>query len=256
MKASEMAAYFGVAPEILEFVPELLQDFSELGSNPELVVQWLREGGVAGPEHRVLDLGCGKGAVSVAVAEALGCQVDGIDALPAFVELARETTRNRGFDQLCRFAVGDIRATVDHAHDYDAVLLVSVGAFGSVEAMVGGCRRCVKLGGVIIIEDSYLTQPGCIDFPGYENLATRAGTLRQLSAHGDQILCERLTTLAEITEQNHKYNTWIKRRATELAVRHPKHAAAFRAYVERELEECHILETTVECATWMLRRTQ
>ncbi len=45
----EIAKYFGVAPEIPPFLPELLADLSELGSEPELVAEWLRGAGLGGP---------------------------------------------------------------------------------------------------------------------------------------------------------------------------------------------------------------
>jgi len=38
-------------------VPELLQDLWELGSDPDLVAQWLELEGCVGSEARVLDLG-------------------------------------------------------------------------------------------------------------------------------------------------------------------------------------------------------
>jgi methylase of polypeptide subunit release factors len=127
VEEAELASYFGVAPEIVGFVPELLQDLWELGSDPELIVRWLREGGLAGAQTRVLDLGCGKGAVALAVAGALGCRVDGVDALLAFVEVARGQARRLGLGQLCRFELGDLRETVQDARGDDAVLLLAVG---------------------------------------------------------------------------------------------------------------------------------
>jgi SAM-dependent methyltransferase len=251
---AELASYFGVEPEILEYLPELLQDLWELGSDPELVVEWLGEQGIGGSGHRVLDLGCGKGAVALAVAEGLGCSVDGIDALPAFVDIARSEARLRGVDQLCRFSVGDLRKTAAEARGYDAVLLVSVGVLGTAEDMTGGCRRCVRSGGLIIIDECYLDQPGVVDFTGYEQLATHGETLRRLTAHGDELVRERAVTADEIRDQNRRYTGWIERRVAELSRRHPEHAAAFDAYLEKEREECELLETKVRCATWMLRR--
>ncbi len=252
---AELAAYFGVAPEILRFVPDLLQDLWELGSDPDLVVRWLREEGVAGAGARVLDLGCGKGAVSLAVAGALGCRVDGVDALPAFVEIARREARTRGLEERCRFDCADLREVVGEARGYDAALLVSVGVLGAAEAMVAGCRSCVEPGGLMIIEDSFLREPGPIDFAGYGQLASLDDTRAQLIRHGDAIVRERITPRAEVTELCRRYMTWIEHRAAELSTRHPEHAAAFHAYVEKERRECEILDRAVDCATWMLRRT-
>lgn len=251
----ELAGYFGVAPEIVTFLPALLQDFWELGSEPELVVSWLREEGI-GVQSRVLDLGCGKGAVALGLAEAVGCRVDGVDALPAFVTIAQQEAYRRGVEDLCRFEVGDLRETVRHARDYDAVLLVSVGVLGSPAEVVGGCRQCVVPGGLMIFDDSYLLEPGRVEFSGYELLATYEETLRQLTSYGDRLVRERIVPAEEVRAQNRRYTTWIERRADELAARHPEHAAAFRAYVERERQECAILENSVTCAGWMLQRAE
>lgn len=243
-----------MTPEIVRYLPELLQDFWELGSDPDLVVGWLEEEGLGEGERRVLDLGCGKGAVSLAVAERLGCRVRGVDALPAFVEIARAEARRRSLDRLCRFEHGDIREVVQGARDYDAVLLISVGVLGSVGDIVAKCRRCVGPGGLMVVDHAYLNDPQAIEFNGYEELSIREETLRQLGAHGDRLVRERVIPLDEVRSQNRRYNQWIESRAHELSAAHPEHARAFSAYVEKEHQECRILESSVTCATWMLRR--
>jgi len=256
MDNADLAVYFQVAPKILRFVPELLQDLDALGSDPELVVVWLGEQGLQGPETRVLDLGCGKGAVAVAVAERLGCRVHGVDALPAFVEEARRQAASRGVGALCTFQLGDLRDVVAKGGDWDAALLVSVGVLGSPEAMVRGLRACTRPGGLMILEEAYLCEAGRVEFPGYGDVVTRAETLRQLTSHGDELICERRTPLAEMQAQNRRFTASIEQRAAELAVRHPEHAQAFRAYVDKERRECELLERALECATWMLKRAE
>lgn len=254
MDNADLAAYFQVDPVILRFVPELLQDLDALGSDPELIVAWLDEARLRGPRTRVLDLGCGKGAVAVAVAERLGCRVHGVDALPAFVEAARRQAQSRRVGALCTFEAGDLRDTVAKGGDYDAVLLVSVGVLGSPEAMVRGCRACTRPGGLMILEEAYLREDCRIEFPGYGDVVTHAETLRQLGSHGDELIAERRTPLAEMQAQNRRFTTSIERRVEELAARHPEHAPSFRAYVDKERRECELLERDLECATWMLRR--
>lgn len=254
VEEAELASYFGVAPEIVGFVSELLQDLSELGSDPELIVQWLRDAGLAGAQTRVLDLGCGKGAVAVAVAEALGCRVDGVDALSGFVEVARGQARRLGLEHLCHFDLGDLRETVQDARGYDAVLLIAVGVLGSTADIVGGCRRCVASGGLIIIDGAYLRESEKLVFPGYEELTTRDETLRQLTSYGDHLVRELTLSVETVRAQNLRYTGWIVHRADELSARYPEHADAFHAYLEKEQQECAILETAVTCATWMLQR--
>lgn len=253
MNQLELSEHFGIAPEALHLIPELLQDLWELGSDPQRVSRWLGEEGV-GPGSAVLDLGCGKGAVSLTAANDLGCRVDGVDAFEPFIIEARAHARRLGVESRCRLEVGDLRDALDRGGTYDAVLLVSVGLLGSAEQTIGACRQVVRPGGLIVLEDAYARASEQIDFPGYRDLGTREAHLRGLIAHGDELIRERRTPLAELEEQNQRYNTWIGQRAEELVRRHPQHAAAVRAYVEKEQQECAILETQVECALWMLRK--
>jgi len=50
--------------DLIPFLPYILQDFWELGSSAESIVQIILENREAGRDLEVLDLGCGKGAVS------------------------------------------------------------------------------------------------------------------------------------------------------------------------------------------------
>lgn len=251
----KLAAYFGVAPEILPFVPELLQDFTELGSEPELVAQWLHEAGLRSP-HRILDLGCGKGAASIAVARELGCHVDGVDALDPFVEAARAGAERAGVAHRCVFRRGDLGRALRRMGGYDAVLYLAVGeVLGTLEESVRALRRAVRVGGYIVLDDGYRLEEVAVDFPGYALMATREETLRALTASGDRIVRERLSSPEEIRSQNERYFAHITRRARELAARHPEHAERFSAYVEKEREENRLLETAVQCAVWLLQRT-
>lgn len=64
---------------LLPVLSGLLVDLSELGPSPEQIVSAFQAVGME-PGSRVLDLGCGKGTVAVALAERLGLRVEGIDA--------------------------------------------------------------------------------------------------------------------------------------------------------------------------------
>lgn len=70
--------------ELIPFLPNLLCDLWELGSSPKDVICLITKH-IADPKGiRVLDLACGKGAVSVMTAKEIGCFVKGIDILPEF----------------------------------------------------------------------------------------------------------------------------------------------------------------------------
>ena len=73
----QVASSLEAPPELLPFIAELLADVDALGSSPA-VVNLLRP--LALPRATTLDLGCGKGAISVNVARELGWHAHGVVA--------------------------------------------------------------------------------------------------------------------------------------------------------------------------------
>jgi SAM-dependent methyltransferase len=251
--ASQIAASFNAPPALVPYLAELLADLSALGSDPDLVVAWLRSRGV-GPDKRVLDLGCGKGAVSVAVAAALGATVQGVDAYAPFIDEARRLAGERGVSALCDFRVGNLRDVLAGGDEYDAVLYLSVGdVLGTPRETVGALRRGVRKGGLMVINEA-CRLAGPIDFPGYAHLLGHEDTLAQLTAHGDRLLAERLVTPEEMRAQNRSYQSCIERRGRALGAREPGLARDIDAYVAAQRRECAILERNVQVASWLLER--
>jgi len=98
--------------ELLPFLPYLLQDFWELGSDPDVMADMIGKHISISDKTRVLDLACGKGAVSVKVAHKLRVKVKGIDLMPEFIEYARQKANEFDVDDLCEFVLGDINEAV------------------------------------------------------------------------------------------------------------------------------------------------
>lgn len=89
-------------------------------------------------EARILDLGCGAGRTSIALAE-LGLQVFGIDVSEPMIELAREQACRAGVEERTQFAVMDAR---DLELD-DASFDVALYSYNGIELVPGldGKRR-------------------------------------------------------------------------------------------------------------------
>ena len=252
--ACEIAAYFHIDVEIVPFIPELVADFDALGSFPERIVALLRDAGL--PEGtRVLDLGCGFGAVSRAIAGQLGFEVTGVDMLEAFVMEARRRAEIEGVSNLCRFHCADIRDFLDETTTYDIVLLVSVGdALGSLDRTVGRLREHVRPGGYMVIDDGYAVDDTPRRFPGYDRVEDRERTIARLTTHGDTLVQEIPVTPEEMRRQDQEYTRRIAGQVRRLSREHPEHREAFERYLAREKRESALLEDLMVRATWMLRR--
>ncbi len=248
----QIAAALDATPELVPFLPELLADLWDLGSSPPLITSWLRDLQLP-RETRVLDLGCGKGAVSLTLARELGFRVHGVDLFEPFVCDARARAEDWGLTALCRFETGDLREVVRTAEGYDVVVYASVGALGQLDDCVSALRRCLRGGGYLLIEDGYLA-PDAAPAAGSGKLADHDESLRRLTAHGDALLREQALDPAEMRAVDERYIRSISARAEALAKVRPADADLVRGYVERQRRAASAWERSSVSATWLLRK--
>lgn len=176
---AEIARALDCPVELVAHLPELLEGLDSLGCDPERLCRILDDAHVP-RDIAALDLGCGKGAFSVALAER-GHAVTGIEAFAPFVDSARALARRRGFADRCVFRLGDLREASRDA-GCGLVALISVGRpFGTLVETVQALVEMVSPGGWILIEDSYRAAPT----PGFEEYATLAETIAQMRAIPD-----------------------------------------------------------------------
>ncbi len=142
--------------ELIPYLPYLLLDLWELGSSPKVIIDMTQKNIQVSENTKVLDLACGKGAVSVQVAGAFGCMVKGIDIIPEFIDFAQKKAQEYGVENLCEFKVVDINEAVKVERDYDIVILGAVGdVLGTPEETIPKLKSTVKNDGYIFIDDAY-----------------------------------------------------------------------------------------------------
>ncbi len=255
LKAS-LARSLEMSIEMLPFVPDLLHGMWALGSSPELVVELLRPLDLDAAETRVLDLGCGKGAVSITLAEELGYRVLGIDICEDFLKEAAEKAALHGVSDRCRFEFQDMRRFVRTASGYDVVILASLGGvLGSYEKCVAALRRTVRPGGFMVIDDGFLTGHAPVARVGYDHYVPRDLTMTQLTAHGDRLRQE-ILTVEQNRAINREYLEIIRKNARDLVARHPRIAARVEAYIREQEIECDVLDKYITGAIWLLQREE
>lgn len=240
---------------MLPFVPELLKGMWALGCSPERVVELLRPLGLDPAGTKLLDLGCGKGAVSVTVAHVLGFRAVGIDACEVFLEEARQKAAEWGVTQKCSFELEDLREYVKEASDFDVVVFASLGGLlGDYHKLVGALRRTVRPGGYILIDDGFLQGKKSVKRAGYGHYTPHAQTLKQLFAHGDTLVKETLT-IEESKNINQEYLAIIKQNAKVLLENRPELEDRVAEYIRGQETECEILDAHITGAIWLLRRS-
>ena len=250
----EIAQAFDATPELLPFIPELLADLWELGGSVEEIVDILLPLRLPAETTRILDLGCGKGAVTLTLAKEFGFQVVGVDLFEPFIQEAKVSADEMGIASQCQFVCEDIRATLLEARDYDVVIYASVVVLGRLDECVAKLRQCVHPGGFMLIDNAFLNDAGKVESPWHEHCAAHQESLRRLTAHGDTLLREVIIPTEDVKALNSKYTELMRKRAEKLAKLHPQYADSFYGYVQKQERESEIMESIMTVAVWLLQR--
>ena len=249
------AAAFGAPPEILPYFPELLAGMWSLGVPPDSVVTLLNGCHLPAGETSVLDLGCGKGAVSITLARHFGFEAHGIDLYEPFIEEARKGAWERGVGYKCSFRQGDICKAVQGKGEYDLVLHIWVGGvLGDGGKSVGRIRHLIRRGGYMVFGYGCLKDGIRADHPllqGFERCQT---VMRKLMKHGDTVI--RQTTIPEdrISDLHRQYIDSLQKGAHKCAREHPEHAGQLWEYVSKHEEMCRVMENRVDSCLWLVKK--
>lgn len=251
----EMIAYaLETETQLLPFLPELLTDLDELGGDAELIVDVIRD--LELPDlATVIDLGSGKGAVAVEIADELGLHVLGIDLFAPFLDSSVALAQRTGVADLCEFRRGDIVKLAREVEPADVVVFASLGdVLGTLEETVGLIRSYARPGGYILIHDVYVKKGGSNSFPGFEQYVDHATTRQRLTACGDELVREVLEEVPDGADDEDAEGDLIMRRADALAHRYPDHAPGLLGFARDQQRELAFIEENLQGAVWVLRR--
>ncbi len=249
LEAKVVKSLDGEDNELYNFIPYLLQDLWEIGSSPEEIIDMVKRY-IDHSDISVLDLGCGKGAVSVKLAKSIGCKVKGIDAVKNFIDYARNKAKEFGVTDICQFEVGDIREYFGES--YDLVIFGACGdVLGDLDATLAKLMEMVRSGGFVIIDDAFCEADKRID--GY---LTHEEVISIFKKNKVELIQEDIIS-KEIQEDVNDINTQnIIQRAKELKKKFPDKSKIFDDYVRKQIDECKVLENEVKCVTWLLRKVE
>jgi len=234
---------------LIEFLPYLLQDLWDLGSSPEDIEKLLSEYTDVTKESKILDLACGKGAVSINLAEKFSCKVTGIDIIEDFVEYAKQKAKEHNVDKFCKFITGDANVLVKSQNKFDVVVFGAVGdVLGNPEETIIKLSNTIKPGGYIVIDDAYGIPGNELDYP------TKKDWTNLIDKLGMKLVAEKIAAPEEIAKINNCQQPLIAKRAEELKLKHPEKKELFDKYVKSQLQECEEIENDLICVTMLLKK--
>ena len=241
--------------EVIEFLPYILQDFWELGTSADLVAGLIRKHKNNYQNIHVLDLGSGKGAVSVKLASELRCRCLGIDGISGFTDYANQKAKEYHVDDLCTFETGDIRTKIEPLGQYDVIVLGATGPiFGNYFDTLSGLSKHLAADGLIIIDDGYTDDNGGTSYPWAFH---KSELLKQIHDAGMELADEIINDDTEDIED--QYNTEldnINKRCQELVEKYPEKKHIFLEYRDRQKEEYGLLGSEVICSVMVIKKKQ
>lgn len=239
--------------ELLPFLPYLLQDIWELGSSPADMISLIRKHMVITENTKVLDLACGKGAVSIQLARELNIKVRGIDIVPEFINYAGAKSIEMEVAALCRFSVGDIGQAVRSERNYDGVIYGAVGdVLGTPEDVILKLKDTLKPNGFIIYDDAYLKDAATSSVKFEHDYLTYEQWLTVFDRTSIQLV-DRIVPNPGEENKNDENTRLISMRANELSVEYPAKRKLFESYVQSQINECDDLENSIVGVTWLLK---
>lgn len=230
--------------DIFPYLPYILQDLWEMGASVKSILLLIEKY----KKHftgqlKILDLGCGKGVVSIRAAEKFGALCSGIDGMNEFILVAKEKAKEHNVSELCNFEMGDIRESVVNYKNFDVAVLGAVGpVFGSYSSTFNAIRKCLQPNGLIVLDDGYLSEESGQTNP---NALKRGSLMGQANAAGLVLLDEIISGTDEIKGIDEEMYKKIMKRCNELITIHPEKEKLFRGYLVRQEEENHILENQI-----------
>jgi len=254
IEESVVTSMDGSDNELFPFLPYILQDIWEIGADPDAIVRLIRKYCNNFTEVKVLDLGCGKGAVSVKLSQKLGCSCHGIDAIHEFVEFAQQKATEYKVNHLCKFEVGDIREKVKELPGYDVVVLGAIGpVFGDYYSTLSTLARCLKDDGIFIIDDGYINDDSDFCHP---LMFKKSEILLQIEKAGMELVENDIMDRDDIVDTDDFIFDFLKKRCQELIEKYPNKQKLFLDYILKQEIENDVLENKVVGTTLVIKKNR
>jgi len=229
---------------LIKYLPYIFQDYWEIGTSSEEVIKLIRKHKTNYSSLNVLDLGSGKGAVSIKSALELKCKCFGIDAVNDFVIFSNEKSKEYSINNICIFEKDDIRIRIKSLGKYDVIILGAIGPiFGNYYDTLLQLKTHLNENGIVIIDDGY-TEDNCER--NYPNILKKSELIKQINNTGMNLID--VVTINEIPDINENYETEFKNlenRCMELIEKHPKDKELFLKYINEQKEEYRILSEEI-----------
>lgn len=237
--------------EMEKYIPYVLQDLWELGSIPDYIYRLIDNHVDKKRLKKIIDFGCGKGAVLIYLAKRLNFQGIGIDIVPEFIESANKHSIENSVSDRLEFASMNLLRVIDRPEKYDIVIYgYDSRILGDVYTSINRLQNCISDSGYLILEIAFTPD----NKAKIEGLPTETGLLEQLNKSGLEAIDKIYWETDKIRTINNKNNILINKRIEELKKTNPEQTQIFKRYMSNQIDECKLIENEMICSTWILKK--
>ena len=201
-----------------------------------------------------MDLGSGKGAVSINIAMELKCKCFGIDAIEDFVVFSNNKSKEVSVHDICVFEKNDIRIRIDTLEQYDIIILGAIGpVLGNYFEALSKLSPHLNKNGLIIVDDAYVENDCNKDYP---NVLKKTELLNQIKKAGMELI-DKITN-NEISNVNEKFEDEFKniqKRCLELIKKYPEDKDLLVQYIENQKTEYNVLKNEIVPAMFVIKKS-
>jgi len=233
--------------ELEQYIPDLLKGLWELGSMPEYVVEIIRRNNI-GVGKNVIDLGCGKGAVLVTLAQQFEINGIGYDIIPQFIDDANNYAKQFGVSEKVVFKTQDIVDIVNSISKQDIVI------YGYDSEVLGDLKSTLEKLSNCINDDGHIILEFMVSKTISKNGITEMEMIDIIHKSNYQIL-DRIDWDIEVLKRTNEKNTEIiTENVNKLKSTYPNKVDIFNEYIQNQLKECFEIENEYSCLTLLLTK--
>jgi len=252
IKKSALESLDGFDLELYPFVSYLLQDLWEIGSTSKKLKYFIKRNNLEKHELKILDIGCGKGAISIPVVKEFNAEVLGIDAIPEFIETAKNKAKELGVENKCTFINGDASNLINDLKGFNFAMLASVGQIlGDISQSLNRLEDCLISDGYVYLDDVYLPDNA---LSNYTRCLRESDFYKQINESNFYIVDKLIQSPDETVEEDDIIYTKIAARTEELIAKYPDKKKLFEAYLAMQRKENYALENVLQGITILLKR--
>jgi len=240
-----------VDSEIISFIPEILKDLWELGSMPDYIIDLVEKHIPLNELKRVIDLGCGKGAVLIQLSEKIKFEGIGIDLMPDFINEAKKHAAQKSYSKNLKFEVADIKKSIEQHNNFDLVIYGhDSDVFGNITQSLFELKKYISNQGWILLEAIYSINTE----NNPDGLPNKKEFIKQLEESELEIVEQIIWDKNRLKQVNQKNTPLISKQIKKLIKTNSDKKKMFTDYLENQIEECKQLEIDIDCVTILLKK--